>query len=202
MMLAQTVLAQSYAKVYASDLDYANDNYQTFDIQPIPNKYGNYDMLVRDNRTVKQAIWAVEHNDSLWINNLAVLAPNKDYVPRRSGVKCKPRGFELVLHRSYNYLYFRGPRANVKGMYGQRFVQDDLNAMPLPIALGVAATGQAAGYLPSDMEKKRFNYVYDLFIRQSVYLSRGAMEEYYNKATGVADTSFRKLLIQLAKAQD
>jgi hypothetical protein len=157
---------------------------------PKPRRNGKVSIWSDERISIKlnKEYWAVERNDSLFINAGIVLGITPANKKKGSTNANYPvNGFEHVKFRSAKYLYFRGGVSNVQGIQFSNFTTED-NEL-------IEAYNQGKTFYKWP---PRFNYLFDITRNKVLYFNRGVMRNYIQRAAP-EDGAFVRYVTELIK---
>lgn len=141
-------------------------------------------------KMVNKKYWAIERNDSLFVNNAILLKLTKYNKRKRTGDNYKPFGFEYIAFRSSKYLYFKGPLSNVPGVNGiTRKGYPNNSGIGSP-GLGAVMLAGTITALTTEPGVSRFDYLFDIPQNKTIYFNRGVMRRYVAAASPEEDSAF------------
>ena len=132
---------------------------------------------------IKKKYWAIERNDSLFLNCNRVFNTRERNKRSRNKIWFRNDVYAYVLFRWGDQLHFRAGRTNLPGVPPSRY---DATESAMVNVLNEA--------MEPEEEQQRFNYLYDNNIKDAVYLNRGVMRRYHATAVANKDTAFAKYL--------
>lgn len=153
-------------------------------------------------KMVNKKYWAVERNDSLFVNNAILLKLTKYNKRKRTGDNFKPFGFEYVAFRSSKYLHFRGPLSNVPGVNGITRTGYSNNGEIGSPGLGAVMLAGTITALTTEPGVPRFDYLFDITQNKTIYFNRGVMRRYVATASPTEDSAFIKYVTNLIDTMD
>ncbi|WP_276133040.1 hypothetical protein [Polluticoccus soli] len=208
LLLAATNLnAQEETKGFLSATNYTAGNAsQLADVKirkgKLPNVPGEFIFHISSanfklNKQV-QSCWALERNDSLFVNCNKIFRTSETNkgLPSSRKITFERDIYSYILFRSANYLHFRAGRTNTFGIPSP-YVDNQNYAGVVDAVLASGANGAMAA---SD-DQVLFHYLYDLHTGKITYFNRGVMRNYLKNPSYPEDTAFTRYVGKLIAAE-
>lgn len=207
------LFAQDFVKAYASANDYKAGKSDT--VYRVRIRYPKYHDTTHEypyyvdgtngkTTAAIQKYWAIEHNDSLFINCPVMFKLKKGYKPSgRSGIG-RPQfisgEFVHAPFHSPKYLCFRAGRSAVRGIPRHYKYNNAADAAAMVGGLPAAVIARA---MEGDMNKlpELFPYLYDFNLGEVIYFNRGVMRSYVRDAIIPEDADFVSYVNELIKKE-